>query len=52
MLNFLLSGPNFCHPRPDFPSPELATGLSTYEKCEGGGHGDGEYDEEDGEAAP
>ena len=25
---------------------------STYEKCEGGGHGDGEYDEEDGEAAP
>jgi hypothetical protein len=48
--------PIFLPTWPGFSSQELATALElarfTYEKCEGGGHGDGEYDEEDGEAAP
>ena len=26
--------------------------MLTYDKCEGGGHGDGEDDEEDGERSP
>ncbi len=41
------------HGRIFFPRTGNCVGTRyTYEKCEGGGHGDGEYDEEDGEAAP
>jgi hypothetical protein len=54
VLNFLLDGPNFADVAYFLHKNWQLCRNSryTYEKCEGGGHGDGEYDEEDGEAAP